>query len=198
MEALQLKLGLLGALLLQQVAAQKPAVVYPIAIDPSRPYIDIVFDRYGKRSPVFQGESDVGLWLTLRNNSIVSIKVYTLRRHNENPGELLVHEVIEEHGSPVDTVVGPQPKIGKPLGYWGTDIVSWKEIEPGGNLLFSVPLRDVTRRWSVRVEVFLQGASVGKGKQPRTFAEFDWASLPAEAQRASDVELFGSLPSRRN
>jgi hypothetical protein len=195
MKTLQWKLGLLGVFLAHQGAAQKPVAVCPIVIDPSRPYIDVVFDRFGKRSPVFEGESDLGLWLTLRNNSTVPIKVYTLRRHNDNPGGLLVHEVVEEPTSPVVSVSGPQPKIRRPTGYWGTDIVSWEEIEPGGALLFSVPLRHVSRRWSVRVEVFLQGPGVGAGKQPRTFVELNWAALSPDAQRASDTELFGSLPS---
>ena len=196
MRTLHWKPVLLGVLLVHQAAAQKPVAVCPIAIDPSRPYIDVVFDRYGKRSPVFEGEGDLGLWLTLRNNSTVPIKVYTLRRQNDNPGGLLVHEVVEEPGSPVASVSGPQPKIRKPVGYWGTDVVSWEEIEPGAALSFSVPLRHVSRRWSVRVEVFLQGPGVGTGKQPRTFVELDWAALSSEAKRASDNELFGSSPSR--
>jgi hypothetical protein len=58
-------------------------------------------------------------------------------------------------------------------------------------------LRHVTRRWTIRVVVFLQGQGVGSGKQPRTFVEFDWASLPKDAQRVSDMELFGSSPSPR-
>jgi hypothetical protein len=171
--------------------------VHSIAIDPSRPYIDVVFDRYGKRTPVFEGEGDLGIWLKIRNNSVIPIKVYTLRRQNGNPGGLLVDEVVEEGGAPVDRVVGPQPKIKKPIGYWGTDIVSSEEIDSGGSLLFSVPLSHVTRRWSIRVEVILLGPSIGRGKQPRTFVDFDWAALPAEARRASDLELFGSLPSTK-
>ena len=46
------------------------------------------------------------------------------------------------------------------------------------------------------MEVFLLGPSVGLGKQPRTFVEFDWA-VPSDAQRASDAKLFGNrLPAR--
>ena len=187
--------SLLGVFLLQGATAQTPLAVPSIAIDPSRPYIDIVFDRCGKRTPVFEGEGESGLWLKIRNNSILPIKVDALRRHNENPGKLFVDEIVEEPSLPVDSIVGHQPTIGKPIGYWGTDIASSEEIEPGGSLLFSVPLRHVTRRWSIRVEVFLLGPSVGRGKQPRTFVEFDWATLPPDARRASDAELFGSSPS---
>src|SRR5438270_6351864 len=85
----RLLFGFLGVLLIRQVVGQKPVAVCPIVIDPSHPYIDLVFDRYGKRSPVFQEEGELGLWLTLRNNSTVPIKVYNLRRHNDNPGGLL-------------------------------------------------------------------------------------------------------------
>lgn len=67
-----------------------------IAIDHSRPFIDIVFERFGRRAPVFSGETERGVWLRLRNNCIVPIKVNVLRRKNENEGALVVHEVVEE------------------------------------------------------------------------------------------------------
>lgn len=107
--------SLLAAVLFQGATAQTPLAVPPIAIDPSRPYIDIVFDRYGKRTPVFEGEGESGLWLRIRNNSVLPIKVDTLRRHNENAGKLLVDEIVEEPRLPVDSMVGHQPTMGNPL-----------------------------------------------------------------------------------
>lgn len=181
----------------QGIMSQNATAVRSIAIDPSRPYIDIVYESSGKRVPVFEGEGDAGIWLRLRNNSVVPIKVHTLHRPNANPGSLLVHEVANERGSPVMNLAGARPAIAKPLGYSAPDVLSDEDVEPAGSLLFSVPVSHVTRRWSVRIEVFLPQPTGGPGKQPRTFVEFDWAALPHKAREAADAVLWRGLPARR-
>lgn len=181
----------------QGIMSQSATTVRSMAVDPSRPYIDIVYESSGKRVPVFEGESDAGIWLRLRNNLVVPIKVHTLHRANGNPGSLLVHEVANEQGSPVMNLLGVRPAITKPLGYSAQDVLSDDEIAPAGSLLFSVPVSHVTRRWSVRVEVFLPEPTGGPGRQPRTFVEFDWAALPEKAREAADAALWGRrLPAR--
>jgi|HubBroStandDraft_1064217.scaffolds.fasta_scaffold146259_2 hypothetical protein len=199
MNVLGLVVSLQGLLLFQAGKAQTACACASVAIDPSRPYIDIVFDRYGKRSPAFEGESEVGLWLRIRNNSCVPIEVDSRRDsrapegRNDNPARLLVHDIVEGARFPGDTVVQPRPVIKKPYGYPYMELVTdQQDIGPGGELLFSVPLRHVTRLWSIAVQVRLLGPAVGRGEQPRTFVDFGWWGLSAEAQKASDAELFGS------
>jgi len=167
-----------------------------IALDQSRPYVEIAFDHYAERLPVFAGESRVGIWLRLRNNCIVPIKVDIRSGENRNLGLLLTHDVVEE---PSYCVFQNEPKvrITRPIGYMRTDVRNSREIEPGADLLFSVPISHVTRKWSIRVEVELLQPVIATGRQPRTFVDFDWDGLSPEARKASDALLLGSDQPRR-
>ena len=165
-----------------------------ISIDSRRPYLDIVFERSGKRNPIYEGELEDGLWLKLRNNCIVPAKVYVLRRegHDLN-SKYIVHEVIMDKPMPVIPGSGLKPIAPKPDGYSNTDIVSFETIAPGGSLTFSVPINHVTRRWDLQVEVFLQDPSNQAGKLPRVFVGFDWFGLDRNAQTAADRILYGHV-----
>ena len=160
-----------------------------ISRDSSRPYIDIVFERFGRRPPVSPAEGDQGLWLRLRNNSILPVEVGTIPNR---PGNeiLLRHDVVEVAQGPA-SLLRKVPVLPKPSGYSGIDVFNSREIAPGGDLVFSVPLAHVTRAWLIRVEVFLIHPVIARGIQPRTFVEFDWSALPAEVRRASDQLLYG-------
>lgn len=167
-----------------------------ISIDSKRPYVDVVFERYGKRRPVFEGDGELGVWLRLRNNCILPLKVYVLRRRNENEGVLLVHRIFEESNTLMAPPVKSQVMVQRPNGYVNTDLVSLITIESKASALFSVPLFHVTRSWDLQIEIFLQDPSSDTGKQPRVFVNFDWFSLSKEAQVASDKMLFGHFAAR--
>jgi hypothetical protein len=184
-------LALLAATALGQTSAPS------ISLDPSRPYIDIVFDRLGKRAPVFDGEPDEGVWLRLRNNCVLPVHVQVLGRPHQNPGYIIPHEVVSEARTRLWDPKAPKPKVSKPEGYGSPDVVNSREIPPGGDLVFSVPLRQVTRNWSIRVEVSLVHQTIPKGNEPRTFVDFDWWGLSPEARKMSDADLFGTPASNR-
>lgn len=144
-----------------------------ISLDPNRPYIDVVFERLGKRVPVFEGEPDEGVWLRLRNNCVLPVAVHVLGRPNQNPGYIVPHEVISGARVGLWDSKASKPRISKPEGYGSPDVVNSREIPPGGALIFSVPLRHVTRDWSIRVEVSLAHPTIPKGNEPRIFVDFN-------------------------
>lgn len=166
-------------------------------IDPKRPYIDIVFSRVGERHPVWPGESKHGLWLVLRNNCIYPIRVRLLNRSNENPGRLLAHEVFSIAGrfstpAPPGSLTA-NPALTQPQGYPVGDVVNAAEVLPSHELLFSVPLENVSRNWAIRIEVDLEIPRPKTGIQPRTLVEFGFSELSPEAQHLSDQMLAGTL-----
>jgi hypothetical protein len=182
--------ALLAATALGQTSAPS------ISLDASRPYIDIVFERLGKRAPVFEGEPDEGVWLRLRNNCVLPVQMQVLGRPHQNPGYIIPHQVVSGVGRRMWVPTAPQPRISKPQGYGSIDVINSREIPPGGDLMFSVPLRHVTRAWSIRVEVSMVHRMIPKGNEPRTFVDFDWWGLSPEARKLSD-DLFGTPASNR-
>jgi hypothetical protein len=165
------------------------------AIDPKRPYIDIVFNKIEERQPVFSSESKQGLWLSLRNNCTYTIKVHILNASNKNPGMLLIHDVFSTMGwmdSPPGSL-SENEAIAQPRGYRGIDVVNSVEVLPSHELLFSVPLEHVTRNWAIRVEVYLKIPGPTYGFQPRTLVEYRFEYLPDKAKSLSDKMLAGGL-----
>jgi hypothetical protein len=181
----------LAAVIYGGVAYSQTANSASISLDPSRPYVQIVFDHFGKRTPVFEDEPSVGVWLRLYNNCVLPIKVNVISGENRNSGLLVAHEVIEGRSSILTVRGQPVQRLKKPIGYEIADVVNSREIEPGSDLLFSIPLTHVTRRWSIRVEVTLVHATVANARQPRTFVDFDWSGLSAKAREAADREFLG-------
>ena len=112
-------------LILGFVFAVLPECAEPsISLDPARPYVEIVFERYGKRIPVFDGESDLGVWLRLRNNCILPVTVHVLRHENRNPGFLVPHTVTGGYSEfKIWDPLALKARIDKPIGYQEPDRV---------------------------------------------------------------------------
>lgn len=191
-------------LLISACLLASPADDTCFVIDNSRPWIDIAFRRAGKRRPVSPGESDQGLWLALRNNCRYVIRVleFSPPEENENAGTLLVHDVIP---AAVISPIAPLPpgapaaiilanaKLRKPPGYPFGDAGVSVAVQPGKELLFSVPLESVTLKWFIRIQVDLRIPG-DRGVQPLVFVDFDFWQLPKDAQNLSDQMLDGALP----
>ena len=193
-------------LLLSASSLAAPAEEGCFVIDNSRPWIDIAFRRVGKRIPVFPTESEHGLWLALRNNCRYSISVETMEtldEPNKNEGTLLVHDVVPIVTSIYSTPLPPgapaakilaNAKLDKPPGYaLPGDFAITAEVQPGKELLFSVPLENVTRKWFIRIQVDFRIPG-DRGVQPLVFVDFDFPDLPKDVQRLSDQMLDGTLP----
>lgn len=153
------------------------------AIEQSKPYVYIKFDHIAKRKPLSDDEAPNGLWLRLVNNCRVPISVHFFDPGTGDPGLGLYDEIVplsvgisyvDASGILHD---GPGPEKA-PKGYSPeTDVVSTKIIEPGDNLLFSVPLRHVSPHWFLRVR-FEVVPKKGPGVQPYSYVEFSWTDIP--------------------
>jgi hypothetical protein len=192
-------------LLLSAISLAAPGQESGFVIDNTRPWIEVAYRRVGKRVPVFPKESEHGLWLALRNNCRYSIRVETMEtldEPNKNEGTLLVHEVVRIPQTAYWTLPpdGPAAKIlanaklEKPPGYvLPGDFAIGAEVKPGKELLFSVPLESVTRKWFIRLPIDFRIPG-DRGAQPLVFVDFHFSQLPDDVERLSDQMLDGTLP----
>jgi hypothetical protein len=164
-----------------------------ISIDRNRPYIDIVLARTGERTPIFDGEITDGMWLRLRNNCILPIKVNVLRRKSkDSDGFLVVHQVVEYGRVRNAPQVRESLTELKPTGYENPGLIRSEIVSPGSSIVFSVPINHVSRYWYLQVEVDIQIPHAASGRQPRLFVEFEWSGLDKRTQAMIDELLAKS------
>jgi hypothetical protein len=175
-----LALALSAASLRGQDAVQK------FVIDPTRPYVYLKFDHIGKREPLNRHEPDTGLWLRVENNCRVPITVQVFDPETGDPGVGLFDEVIPVNpcAPPMGCPLRPNESLPKapelPKGYSAPEILNTENIEPGHDLLFSVPINHVGPSWYLQVEFFL-GSEYGYG--PRSLLDFAWGDIPEKFRR---------------
>lgn len=166
---------LLAAVLASSVPCDAVAqATAKLALDASKPIVYIEFDHAGHRTPVEEGEPATGLWLRLVNNSAFPIVVQANSTSTDPHMTILPDRIVPVHGK--------LPKSGAsiqkmPQGYasdTGTPVV----IEPGRDLVFSVPSDHVTKQWSMEVPFQFSLPSVKHGVQPTCLAQFDWGDIP--------------------
>lgn len=121
-----------------------------------RPYVDIVLDHLGPRSPVLPGESDEGLWLRLRNNTGYQLEVQTLLADDGGRYVLRYDVVFWAAG----LYIGPTRTWARLGGYdqyvAGLSPRVPTSVAPGRELLFSVPLTALSLTTAVQVHARLQ------------------------------------------
>ena len=126
-----------------------------------------------------------------------------LDQPNKNEGTLLVYDVVPYVPSISTTPLPPgapaakilaNAKLEKPPGYaLPGDFAIGAEVKPGKELLFSVPLESVTRKWSIRMRIDFSIPG-DRGVQPLVFVDFEFWQLPKDVQSLSDELLDGALP----
>jgi hypothetical protein len=163
--------------------AQQPRV--SLAIDPSRPLVEIILDHAGKRQPLSEFEPPSGLWLRLENNSRIPIRVLTFEPGTKDPGIGIVDEVIDARSSGLSSsnpgeVTHSRVSAGKGYSF---DVGSPITIGPGRSVLFSVPLTHVGPSWFFRIRFDFDLPPVKAGRQPYAFVDFTWADVPPELRR---------------
>ena len=122
---------------------------------------------------------------------------------NKNEGTVLVYDVVPYVTSIYSTPLPPgapaakilaNAKLEKPPGYaLPGDFAIGAEVKPGKELLFSVPLESVTRKWFIRIRIDFRIPG-DRGIQPLVFVDFDFWQLPKDVQSLSDQMLDGTLP----
>ena len=122
------------------INAQTPADK-PSKLDAKRPSVYISFERVGKASPLYEGESDQRIWLRLRNNT--SLNIFTCY--------FLVAKDYGDTGMYFTVDGPPTSKQTRPLGYGRADDCSVLTIKPGESALFSIPREDLQPRQKISV-----------------------------------------------
>jgi hypothetical protein len=161
-------------------ASQAQTAERGFVIDASRPYAYVKFDHIGKGVKRSDEEPDLRIWLRLTNNCGLPIMVRTTGVPDgvleDEEGVMDIIVAIEPPRGPEvigtrradGTVVGREPfvkaKPGElPHDYW-FEVGSRQAIEPGTDLLFSVPINHVGPRWSFEIPFEFD---VVNGKYPR-------------------------------
>jgi hypothetical protein len=86
----------------------KYAQIENFLIDESKPYVYLAVDHIGARKPLLQGESNVGLWLRLKNNCRVPIVILTFKGPptGTNAEAGVVDEVVRNPPAPMGDTAG--------------------------------------------------------------------------------------------
>lgn len=168
----------------QPLTPRQPPASNGFAIDPTRPYLEIVFERVGLRVPVMPGESSQGIWLRFRNNCPYLVELPAISAEHQNDGTLLQFDVIDV--TPRDRpVIGAPVAFEVPTGYSEfSHTPRVVQVPPGGDVVFSLPLESVTFRTVIRVQPLIRLPVFAGKESPLTLVEFSWAGLPAEVQRS--------------
>jgi hypothetical protein len=164
--------------------------VQDFIIDHSKPYVYLKFDHIGPRKPVQDGEGDTGIWLRVVNNCRIPIVFVSFNMPTGNPGVGLMDEVLDTepmmqiyYSAEEEKEAQRQEQLRKlkqkPTGYT-FETAGVVRVQPGKEILFSVPLNHVDDDWYMRVKfaLDLNGSSVSVG--PFTYLPFYEWNIPRE------------------
>jgi hypothetical protein len=168
-------------LALPQLAAQPSNNGF--LIDASMPFVQIIFDHAGNRRPLSEFEPPFGLWLRLKNNSRIPIRVVTFQPGTSDPGVGVADEVMAIKSSemvmrsPDEAGQSSTARITAGKGY-SRDVGSPATIAPRESVLFSVPLNHVGPTWFLRIQFEFDLPPVKFGRQPYAYVDFTWSDVP--------------------
>ena len=153
-----------------------------LALDSTKPFAYVKFDHTGPRQPLRPDEPSQGLWLRLVNNSVLPI---SMRVHGSltDPEMTILEDVVTPRMRTI-------PKAGfvdygpMPHGYaTAADVTSILTLQPGENVLFSVPVNHVAPGWFLQVAFQFDLPPVKHGAaQPVCYAGFDWDDIPEKSR----------------
>jgi hypothetical protein len=159
-------------------------------LDQSKPYVYLKFDHIGPRKPYEAREGNTGLWLRVVNNCRISILFRGSDAPEGGPGVVIDDEVIPdepmmqifstpEEGAEIERKAREreQQLKHKPQGY-ESEVSGVVRLQPGEEILFSVPLNHVGEYWFMRVKfaLDLNNSSIAVG--PFTYLDFYKYDIP--------------------
>jgi hypothetical protein len=148
----------------------------------TKPGVFITFERFGKRTPVREGEGTDGIWLRLHNNMRYSISfcIFGLSREanlpikpEENTQIGLYYDVVLNARSETDN--RPLPEV--PFGYPVLGTCQDFELKAGRSILFAVPKEHLAEELSIKIG-FSYGWEKAWEDNPVHFVYFNSASIP--------------------
>jgi len=192
------------------VFAQETDLSKQFLIDVNRPFVYVKFDHVGPGAPRGRGEADTRIWLRLTNNCRVPILVQANGVPDESPKDEigLMYEVVANR--PVNGLliaVGPEAsgKSGErknerqqnaeteqesmPRGTM-SEVGSLIRIDPGEDVLFSMPVNHFSDRWHVEIPISFELPS-GKvlrdpnkwGGEPKVKVFYGLWDLPTKLEK---------------
>jgi hypothetical protein len=170
--------AVLSCILANSLCAQRKSNA--LARDPSRPLVDIRFERLdrselGREGPI--------LFLRLRNNLRCPISVYST--NSSVAGSIQIRHAIARLDSVAGLPSGPpvEPKwIGPPSESIESDAGGDQMIEAGSSLLFSVPWDHVGPTWSMKLTFRFDLPAAGR--QPVGVVDYTWSDVPPSIRDA--------------
>lgn len=157
-------------------------------IDANNPFVYVRFDHIGPGAPRSEDEPSTRIWLRLVNNCRIPIVVRANGVPDESPKEEIgleydvvanrtVHPLASWSGYakprlpqktepvPVVTQKESQAEASEvPRGYM-EEVASTIVVDPGAEILFSMPVTHLSERWHVEVPFYFD-LPEGKGKSP--------------------------------
>jgi hypothetical protein len=183
-----LMIVILISLGLAALAQQTPSNEF--IIDRTKPYVYIKFDHIGPRAPVQRGEVNVGLWLRVVNNCRLPIVFASFKMPAGEMGVGLADETVEteptlqiystaEEGRELQKRERLKRLKHKPEGY-SLETAGVVRVQPGEDVLFSVPVNHVDDNWYMRVKFALDLNKSSLATGPFTYLPFYEWDIPKE------------------
>jgi hypothetical protein len=144
-------------------------------LDSKKPSAYITFEKFDKRKPFTQEESNEGVWLRFHNNTKWKIYLKTFGNETENNSYKIPYQVklLPSQNSEVK-----ESQI--PKGYRLSNSVH--EIESGKSLLFSIPKEHLANGFYITIDFSydweLTGYGGGGGLEIAHQVSFLWSQLP--------------------
>jgi hypothetical protein len=150
-------LTLLLFVLFNSVEGQKKNESFKVSnvkVSDDKPSIYISFERFGKRTPLREGESEDGIWLRIHNNIRYPIRFCSFGISEE--GEQLIASNKESQiGINYDIEITSYKMFGKtrvdaPSGYPTGDLCFGFQLNAGKSVAFSVPAEHLVKGLSIK------------------------------------------------
>ena len=157
-----------------------------VLIRKDRPSVYVEFMKQGKAAPLFPGEGEDRVWLSLHNNTPWAINFCSLPVPAAL-GEIgVVYEVKKVSagiGSTGDSVAGQdkvKPKIDVPSGYTTGDTCTPYSVSSGRGTIFSVPRDHLAAQLLIEIEFWYEWENRDNelGDYPECFVSFESSRLP--------------------
>jgi hypothetical protein len=188
------RLSTLFFLLFVTTTVAQNSSVQDFVIDQSRPYVYLKFDHIGPRKPIQNGKVNTGLWLRVVNNCRIPIVFQSFNMPTGIPGVGIMDEVVEdepilqiystpEEGKEVQRREKLRKLKQKPKGY-SPETAGVVRVQPGTDMLFSVPLNHVEDDWYMRVKFALDLGKSSVAVGPFTYLPFYEWDIPKELRSA--------------
>jgi hypothetical protein len=144
-------------------------------LDKSKPYAYLEFDHAGPRKPYQTGEGNAGLWLRVVNNCRIPIVLRSTAAPEGETGVILEDQVVPNGDQETRDKWEALKHI--PEGYY-FEFAGIEEIQPGKDLLFSVPANHVSANWYMRVRFAFDFDRSAVWSGPFTYLEFHDSDIP--------------------